>query len=126
MPGGRVNGTLKWEHLADPSKLLLRLYWLARNKRGGADLHIVAEQPIPSANASGQLHFEFPLPDGPATFEGTLLTLEWGVEAVAGRMANRASFILGPGGSPVRLVPVPEESSSKPGCIGLPNKPTAS
>ncbi len=116
LPGGRIAGTATWTNLTDPSKLFLRLYWLAENKRGGSDLGIVAEQPIPFAQASGSLDFEFPLPDGPPSFVGDLLTLQWGVEAVAGRLAGRATFVLGPGGSPVKLTPLPDEPSERGGC----------
>lgn len=117
VPGGRIAGVVEWHNLAKPSKLVIRLFWLAENQKGGRDLFIVSEHPLSSAQTSGRFDFDFPLPDGPPTFEGNLIKLEWGVEAAARSQVGCATFVMAPEGRPVRLKALPEELPDARGCL---------
>jgi hypothetical protein len=108
LPGGSIAGTLQWNNLSEVSSLQVRLFWVTENRKGGRDIAIIETVTFPISGPSGQSPFQFKLPDGPYTFQGKLLNLQWGVEALAGKQASRDMFTLGPGGAAIILTEVPD------------------
>lgn len=105
-PGGELRGRAEWQLASPPQSLELRLLWFTQG-RGEPEAETVGEQALP-LQALGDEAFAFPLPAGPYSFVGSLITLGWAVELVAEPdvSAARAEFTLAPGGEPVRLTPV--------------------
>lgn len=101
-PGETVELTGLWALRAAPRSIEARLFWFTRGK-GSEDLEVVAMQPAAGTPAAGEHRFRFTLPDGPWSFSGKLITLQWAVELVADELSARWEFTLGPDGREVRL-----------------------
>jgi len=103
-PGTAVDGHVSWSLNKPEHALELRLFWFTRGK-GTEDAGVVAtqrfEQPLPQETRS----FRFELPKAPYSFSGNLISLIWALELIVypSKEVVRREFILGPGGSEVRL-----------------------
>jgi len=99
-----VRVTVLWALSTIPQGMEARLFWRTRGK-GTEDVEIVARRSLNPPAAAGETALEFPLPDGPWSFSGKLISLGWGVEVVAvpdGQNA-RCEFVLGPNGQEILL-----------------------
>lgn len=101
-PGERLEGKAGWQLEAAPKKAKITLFWKTSGK-GTPDTGIVEERKIESPQAAQLVDFAFDLPLSPYGFEGTLITLKWGVEVVAGKASHCTWFDFGPDGHPCRL-----------------------
>ena len=97
LPGERVSGTVAWELDAPPESLEIRLFWYTQG-RGDSDQEVVASETVPAPQASGWVRFDLPLPAGPYSFSGALISLLWALELVAEHegLAGRAALVVGP------------------------------
>ena len=105
-PGEEVAGAVAWsfEDGAPPETAEVRLVWFTRGK-GDRDSEVVAAESLPSPAALDRREFRLPLPEGPYSFEGKLVSLAWAVEVVVepGGRAQRTEIVVSPTGLPVRL-----------------------
>lgn len=109
-PGEAVEGVAFWELDAAPKSVEVRLFWRTQGK-GTVDLEIVAALPLPGKGARDRAAFRFPLPVGPYSVSGTLVSIVWGVEVVAepGGDSAAAEITVSSTGEEVRLQAVPKK-----------------
>lgn len=95
-PNTRVKGTVTWQLAKAPKEVAVRLFWYTQGK-GTEDLQIVDQVSL-GADLQGQAGFDLTLPEGPYTFSGKLISLIWGVEAVArpGGECSREEIVVSP------------------------------
>ncbi len=113
-PGEELRGTLDWELESDPARLEIALFWSTEGK-GSGDSHTVATEVLESPGPRGRREFRFQLPEAPHSFQGRLISLIWGVEAICKKpkMQAFASFVMAPGGEALS-VGEPEEGDMHP------------
>ncbi|OQY06082.1 MAG: hypothetical protein B6I25_04545 [Planctomycetales bacterium 4572_13] len=78
-PGQTVEGTISWKLDEDPQKLTLALHWYTQSgavKQSGMADSIELERPA----GNGSKDFSFEIPQGPYSFQGRLLSLNWVLE----------------------------------------------
>jgi hypothetical protein len=105
-PGETLAGTADWK-LDAPAKpqavVELRLLWFTSG-RGTPDAGLVETLRFEAPAEEDRRDFRFRLPEGPYSFVGQLITLEWALEAViAGNVLGRLEITVSPTGEPVRL-----------------------
>jgi hypothetical protein len=105
-PGETLAGTADWklDAPAQPDDVVeLRLLWFTSG-RGTPDAGLVETAPFEAPAEEDRRDFRFRLPEGPYSFVGKLITLEWALEAViAGNVLGRLEITVSPTGEPVRL-----------------------
>jgi hypothetical protein len=102
-PGDTLELLASWSLASAPESLEARLFWFTQGK-GTQDVGVVETQPIDVPGPQGERRIRFKLPDTPYSFSGTLITLAWGVELIAGdEEAARWEFVMAPGGREIRL-----------------------
>lgn len=104
-PGDVVEGTVRWQRASPPVEVELRLFWYTEG-RGDQDVGVVQTVPFDNPAAVDRRTFRVTLPEGPYSFSGKLITLAWGLEAVAqpGDWSGRAGITLSPTGEEIRLL----------------------
>lgn len=80
-PNDEIKGSVHWVLDKEPKDMAVRLFWYTRG-RGTEDLSIVASVSIPPKKR-GEADFHFPIPAGPYTFSGKLISVIWAIECVA-------------------------------------------
>jgi hypothetical protein len=113
-PGETVRGEVLWALGKEPEVVRLTLGWWTEG-RGTKDAKIVAEKEWPATESAGRETFEFALPSSPYGFDGTLITLKWGLELTLkkGSTESLLEIAVGPGGRTPQLENVPDESPRK-------------
>ena len=103
-PGDVVDGTVRWQLATPPREIELRLFWHTEG-RGDQDLEVVQTVPFANPGAVDRRSFRVRLPEGPYSFSGKLITLAWGLEAVAlpDGWSGRIPITLSPTGEEIRL-----------------------
>lgn len=103
-PGERLQGGVGWKLDDPPKSVEARLFWYTRGK-GVEDVEVVATVPFEQPGREDARPFEFPLPEGPYSFSGKLISLIWAVELVAqpSGQATRVEFVLSPSGREILL-----------------------
>ena len=111
-PGDVVEGTVRWQFAEPPEEIELRLFW-ATEGRGDEDLEVVETVPFENPGAMDRRTFRMRLPQGPYSFSGKLITLTWGLEALAqpGDRAGSVQITLSPTGEEIRLHQSSSETS---------------
>jgi len=90
-PGEAVEGVAFWELDAAPRSVEVRFFWRTQGK-GTVDLEVVQALPLTSKGARDRSAFRFPLPPGPYSVSGPLVSIVWGVEVVAEPGGDAASM----------------------------------
>lgn len=113
VPGERLEVTVLWAFSQMPGTIDVRLFWITRGK-GTEDIEIVHRAAIRAPAIAGEERCVFVLPDAPWSFSGRLISLVWGVEAVAAspEQAARCEFILAPDAAEIRLGEIAPPSGS--------------
>ena len=104
-PGDAVEGVAGWELEAPPKLVEVRLFWHTAGK-GDTDVQIVEAVRFDDAPAVDARIYRFTLPgDGPYSFSGRLITLQWSIELVTkpGKEVAKLDLTLSPTGEEVRL-----------------------
>ena len=103
-PGDTVRGTVSWTLAATPESLVVNLFWHT-DGRGDTDVGVVASQELESPGTMGSRGFELKIPEGPFSFSGKLISLEWGVEAVLddGKDSAKEFFLMTPDGKEILI-----------------------
>ena len=104
-PGSTVRGRVVGSRIAGE----VRLFWNTCG-RGTEEVGVVDRQPL-----SGDGRFSLTLAEAPFTTQGTLVSIEWGIEWVdgSGDAVDRREIVVSPSGRPIRLARVDEPKSSK-------------
>jgi hypothetical protein len=102
-PGETLSGVATWPSTdRPPRKIDVRLFWHTLGK-GTEDVEIVDELEIDGERAAQRCSFSFKLPVEPYSFTGSLITLQWGVEVIAGKASATTLFTMAPDGVARRL-----------------------
>jgi hypothetical protein len=80
VPGEILIGELTWDFDRDDAGIEIHLIWRTSGK-GTTDTKKLTVHRIERAGCSGKQTFSFPLPLGPCSFSGRLITVSWTIEA---------------------------------------------
>jgi hypothetical protein len=105
-PGEVMEGTASWQLEKPAQTVELRLFWYTRGK-GDQDVGVVSTVPFPEPGLTDSRGFRIPLPAGPYSFSGKLISLLWALEVVAepGSRAGRLEIIVSPTRREILLQP---------------------
>ncbi len=105
LPGETLSGRAFWRLEDDAEALEVRLFWYTSGK-GTEDVEVVDSVRIESAGIAGETSFSFPLPDGPYSFSGSLITLTWALELIAlpEGATERVELVVAPTPVEVRVI----------------------
>lgn len=116
-PGDELQVIAAWDGADEVPEVVLRLVWQTAGK-GTEDSEVVWEKRCAGGGAVGEVREAVRLPVGPYSCSGSLITIQWLVEAQIGRDHADQRFTLAPGGVEVSLQSVPDERLKKNrGCI---------
>lgn len=102
-PGETIGVNLEWSLSSAPSELQLRAVWNTVGK-GTTDMGTEQSITIDGPGAAESRRIEFKLPAAPYSFSGSLVSLVWALELVAGHSNSfRKGIAIGPGASEVLL-----------------------
>lgn len=103
-PGESVEGVAFWNLESAPSAIEVRLFWRTQGK-GTPDIEVVAVKRFDGVAAKDRRAFQFALPGAPYSFSGTLVSLLWGIEAVAlpEDHGQPIEIVVAPGGQEITL-----------------------
>ena len=102
-PGDTVRGQVTWNLSKIPRKgLFVRLAWVTQGI-GSQDCGVGAEVELSVAQEQGSSRFALMMPEGPFSFSGRLITLQWMVEASASKTLGHAPVVLSSTGEEVQL-----------------------
>ena len=104
-PGESLEGTLFWDFAVVPKGMEVKLCWQTQGK-GTQDREVVKRLHWECSTRSDRKAFTIPLPEGPYSFSGKLVSLVWSLEAAADLAAGKAepvNFTLSPDGNELLL-----------------------
>jgi hypothetical protein len=103
-PGGELRGACRWDLAEGQRALQLRLFWYTEGK-GTRDLRVVATLDIPEPMRRGERAFRLPVPDGPFSVSGRLVSVRWALELVCEPSGSscRLDLIVSPSGTEIVL-----------------------
>jgi hypothetical protein len=106
-----VRGVIEWRLDSNPKHLDLSLFWYTSGK-GTRDVGMIGTARFDSPGAYGSKEFSFPLPEGPYSFSGRLISLIWAIELTCspGSETVRREFTLSPTGQEIVLGHVPAQA----------------
>src|SRR4029079_11056794 len=98
--------TASWQLEKPAQSVELRLFWYTRGK-GDQDVGVVSTVPFPEPGLTDSRGLRIPLPAGPFSFSGKLISLLWALEVVAepGSRAGRLEIIVSPSRREIQLQP---------------------
>jgi hypothetical protein len=104
LPGEELAGMVSWSFDRSPKALELRLFWYTKG-RGITDARIVETIRFEDPEPEGHREFRFVLPEGPSSFVGTLIILNWALELVAEptHEVERVDIVVSPSGKEIVL-----------------------
>jgi len=111
-PGQTVEGTIRWSLQTNPEHLEFSLFWYTAGK-GTRDVGVVETARFDNPGACGSKEFAFPLPNGPYSFSGKLISLIWALELTCrpGSETARREITLSPTGREIVLSEVSKQGS---------------
>jgi hypothetical protein len=103
-PRETVRGAIRWSLQTNPEHLKFSLIWYTSGK-GTRDVGVVETVTFDNPGSVGSKDFAFPLPDGPYSFSGKLISLIWAIELTCtpGSQTVRQEIVVSPTGSEVLL-----------------------
>jgi hypothetical protein len=103
-PRETIHGTIQWNLDANPRHLELSLFWYTAGK-GTRDVGVAQTLRFDEAGVYGSKDFSFPLPEGPYSFSGKLISLLWAMELTAAPSSEtvRREITLSPTGREILL-----------------------
>ncbi|MFP4070404.1 MAG: hypothetical protein ACLFVC_09525 [Opitutales bacterium] len=120
-PGATLSGEILWALKQSPESLHLSLGWWTEG-RGTKDAKIEVEREWSTREPAGREAFEFQLPETPYSFDGQLISLKWALELRSGKGGHEClmDLVLSPGGAPIELPLLEDESPRKSFSFGRP------
>ena len=112
-PRQTVQGTIQWSLQRNPEHLEFSLFWYTSGK-GTRDVGVVETAKFDNPGSCGSKDFAFPLPEGPYSFSGKLISLIWAVEVTCkpGSETARREITLSPTGREIVLSEVSAQGGS--------------
>lgn len=105
-PGEAIDGRVRWQLETPPDAIELRLYW-ATEGRGTQDVTVERRTRIEASGQEGEAAFSLEAPPGPHSFSGKLVSVGWGIEAVAlpaeDRIGERVPLVISPARQPLEI-----------------------
>jgi hypothetical protein len=105
VPGQTAEGVVSWQLDDEPQKLTLALHWYTQSRADGqSGMADCIEFERPGVN--GSKPFSLEIPQGPYSFKGRLLSLNWVLELSAspGTGLARHAITVSPTGQEVHLL----------------------
>jgi hypothetical protein len=105
-PGEVIEGVASWRLDAPPASVELRLFWYTKGK-GTRDVGIAQLVSFQTSGPVGEEPFRVVAPQGPPSFSGRLISLQWALELVIepGSLAERVELTIAPEGLEIVLHP---------------------
>jgi hypothetical protein len=102
--GEPLSGRVAWRVDDQPASAELRLFWYTSGK-GTQDVGVANTMTFASPRMDDHRDFTFPLPRGPYSFSGTLISLIWAIELIVepGEHVERQKIVLSATGEEVVL-----------------------
>lgn len=96
-PGETISGSITWDSGETDSRIELRLIWYTSGK-GTTDYKICDSAIYEDLSGSGQAEFAFQAPVYPNSYSGTLISIQWALEAIRfpDRYSTRVDLTIGP------------------------------
>jgi hypothetical protein len=109
LPGEILEVTAGWKLRENADAVELRLLWHTHGE-GEPDMNVVEKLRIEPAERLGTRHWAVQLPNGPYSFIGSLVSLEWSLELMVepSDEASRLDLTIGPQGKAIELYPEEE------------------
>ena len=103
-PGETLKGAVYWRDEPGLEHVELHLLWRTEGK-GDQDTAVVHTERMDAPQAEEARQFQFDLPEVPHSFSGKLISLVWGIEAVAhpSLAVDRVDIVIAPGGQEIIL-----------------------
>ena len=102
-PGDTIEGEVQWEYAEPPDSIDVRLFWYTEG-RGTQDVNVEEEVVIEYPSRNDSKLFSFRAPSDPYSFDGTLISLKWAIEAVGAKgMTERVEIVIAPGCREVKI-----------------------
>ena len=101
-PGELIVGRASWYLDKEVDAIEIRLFWYTSGK-GSRDVGVERTLRIERPDTSGYRDFSFPAPEGPYSFSGKLITLQWSIEVVVLPNGETERFDLGIGPRPIEV-----------------------
>lgn len=79
--GDEIAGTVRWELEEVPKSVELQLFWFTSGK-GTEDIQIADTIYLENPLMQEERDFSFICPEGPYSFSGSLISLQWAIEAI--------------------------------------------
>lgn len=112
-PGSRVGGVARWTSDEALKQARVLALWTTSGK-GTRDEGAGAQHDFGPPRRTDEQRFELRLPEGPLSFEGHLITLEWKLELVLDdEIVAELDFVLSPFDQPIVLTPVPKDVQTR-------------
>ena len=92
-PGEAVRGRVRWRLHEPPRRVEVRVGWYTEGK-GTPDWQTVQQERWEEVRAEDERSFNLPLPAGPHTYHGKLISILWAVEAEADRPDAASSQVV--------------------------------
>jgi len=109
-PGDTVRGRVEWSLSEPPERATVSLVIFTVGK-GDQDIRVLHSVDLGAPRAVGEQVFEMPLPAGPLSFAGTLISLRWAVEVnLEPEGADRREITLAIGEQEIQLEAVEPDS----------------
>jgi hypothetical protein len=104
LPGDALEGVVSWDFATVPQYVEVRLFWRTQGK-GTEDLEVAQRARFDNPARSDRKTFRIPIPQAPYSFSGKLVSLAWGLEAVAGPggKSERVNLTVSPTGEEILL-----------------------
>lgn len=106
-PGEHIEGRVVWSGTEAPEGLVVALMYQTEG-RGTRDTNHVEEIDVQASTGAGEQSFRFAVPEGPYTFDGTLISLRWFIEASCEETTETKAIVVSPWVETVRLKEVKE------------------
>jgi hypothetical protein len=105
-PGEVIEGVVSWRLDALPKSIEVRLFWYTKGK-GTRDVGIAQLVSFQTSGPLGEEPFRVVAPQGPPSFSGRLISLQWALELVVepGSLAERVELVIAPDGREIMLHP---------------------
>lgn len=115
-PGDMLRGSVRWTALEPPRLLVAQLVWRTEGK-GDPDTAVEARQEWAGPGPAGTQEFALPVPAGPLSYHGKLISILWAVEVATERPdgLHKTEITVSPTGEPLRLLMA--NSPEKPGAL---------
>lgn len=120
-PGETVHGQVRWSFDRAPEAIDVVLFWHTEG-HAFSQSGVASRQVWEAPGQRGERSFSFALPDGPHSFRGKLIRLQWAVEAIprpGGKEHAYVGFVLSTTDAEIQLPELAGEGDARQGPLGF-------